>query len=266
MKKIACLLLVLIFCFTMLPSLAFAKDTKQNVVIEDDATKEQKAVIKKIANIHETASSDAELQKELEKLGLEAEKTYVKKFNIETIDGVQKPVVVTEEEYPGFYDISSEVTPMGGTKSDLTLSCVVNRGYDEVYDDAWISLDYKFTWSSTEEINGSDDGWACNWDTEEAYRVGQGCDSDLDIEKSGIGGFGMTTDDDNKVGAAWVMLTPRSGETPWTAHGELTQEYMHTYGIDSPTVTFSVNLGMISLGVSGGTTSHSWSKPSYGTY
>ncbi|WP_449240406.1 hypothetical protein [Desulfoscipio gibsoniae] len=35
------------------------------------------------------------------------------KINIETIDGAQTPVVVTEEEYPGFYDISSEVTPMG---------------------------------------------------------------------------------------------------------------------------------------------------------
>ncbi|TYO92002.1 hypothetical protein [Desulfallas thermosapovorans] len=206
------------------------------------------------------------MQKELEKLGFVAEKTYVKKIEIQTINGVQKPVVVDEKEYPGFYDVSSEVNIMGGTYSDLTLSCVVNRGYDEVYGDPWISLDYKFTWRNTEEINGTRDGWACNWDTEEAYRVGQGCDSDLILSKSAIGGMGMTTDDDNQVGRAWVMLTPRSGHTPWTAHGELSQEYMHTYGINSPTVTFAVNLGMISLGVSGGVTSQSWSKPWYGTY
>lgn len=189
MKKKELLMLVLIMALLLCPSVAFAKNDSKNIHIEKNATETQKLFIEKIAEIHAQSSSDAETQKCLAELGLQADKTYVQKIRIDTVDGNKVPVIVEEKEYPGFYDITSEVGILAGNYSDLTMVCYVNRGYDEVYGDSWISLDYKYSWSSTEWINGTRDGWACNWDTEEAYRVGQGCDSDMQIVKSSIGAF-----------------------------------------------------------------------------
>lgn len=265
MKKILPLGIILLFALLFVPAMSFAGE-KQKLNIYDNATETQKKFIKEVTKLREKSNSDAEFHQALAKLGLKPEKTIVQKIKIDKINGKQVPILVEEQTYSGFYDISHEdVSIMGGTQSDLTLSCTVNRGYDELYGDAWISLDYKFVWSNCEEIDGTDDGWACNWDTEEAYCVGNGSDSDVPIVEEATGGMGLTTDDDNSVGKCWAMLTPRDGN-PWEAHGELTQTYLHTYGFNSPTVSFSVNAGVVSVGIEGSTSENYWKKSWRGTY
>ncbi|GED55642.1 hypothetical protein EDM54_24110 [Brevibacillus borstelensis] len=75
--------------------------------------------------------------------------------------------------------------------------------------DIRITVDYYYEWDDTELVNGTDDGWVVNWDTEEAYADATGADSDISIVENEIGGMGMEVEDDNKRGNAWVILTAR---------------------------------------------------------
>jgi hypothetical protein len=139
-------------------------------------------------------------------------------------------------------------------------------GEDEIRGLQWITLDYYFEWSDTETFNGSDDGWVVNWDTEEALASATGADGDIEIEKQAIGGMGMTTDDDNERGNAYVILTPREGYDQYSADGEITFEYAHTWGFDSPPITFSVGNNFVSIGSEIDLEENAWRKSGRDSY
>jgi len=128
-----------------------------------------------------------------------------------------------------------------------------------------IWIEYIFKWDETEEFNGSDDGWAVNWDTEEAYAEVTGCDSDMDIVRQATGGMGIETDDDNSRGEAWAGLVPRDGD-PFSANGELTQSYCHTWGPSGPSISFSVAYGAVSVSATPSSSSKYWHKTARSSY
>ncbi|TEB05372.1 hypothetical protein Psch_02413 [Pelotomaculum schinkii] len=255
MKKYVLLLLVLAFCVTMPTAVFAASDNPSQVIILDERynalPEHEKSFVDKIVKAHENSKSLEDYQKELNSIGMEVEKTYVKEIKIiKDSQGKQIPVVISNKEYSGFYNPdknTDDIIIMGGTKSDLTLSAVVSR--TQSGDSGYIDVDYYFNWSNCEEIDGSDDGWAVNWQTDAVYAVARGHDSDLTRVKTVTGGMGVTTDDDNSRGWAWVTLRPLDGGSPFDAHGELVQEYCHTYGFNCPPVSFSVSSGFVSVGV-----------------
>lgn len=75
----------------------------------------------------------------------------------------------------------------------------------------------------------------------------------------------METDDDNSSGHAWVCLIPRNGD-PGSTHGELTQNYCHTWGWGAPSVTFTVTLGMVDVSVTNEESDLYWEKAARSSY
>jgi hypothetical protein len=251
MKKLVSSITTLALIFGV-SNLAHAKEeqtTKTNYSVREGASKEAKEVAKQIADLKNKAKNVDEYLDGLKKLGMKPEKSKVYKFKKVTEEnGRQSMELLTETEYDGFYEPSNEVSALGGDKSDLTMWVNVIPGRDKIRGYKWITVDYYYEWDDTELFNGTDDGWVVNWDTEEAYADATGADSDISIVEDEIGGMGMEVEDDNERGNAWVILTPRDGEDEYSADGELTFEYAHTWGFDAPPISFSVSHGVVSIG------------------
>lgn len=264
-------LIRLIFClFSMLtavsivsPDISWAGE-QQKIIFGDEATDSDKAFINKVVDLMENSDDRQSYYEGLAQLGLTDQKTILYRYRLIEKENRVIPVLVSKQEFEGCTDSTGDIGIQGGTQADLTLTFHVSRGY-EFGTIPYIWVDYYFEWSNCEEIDGTLDGWACNWDTEEAYASGCGCDYDMDIVEQAVGGMGIETDDDNSVGHAWVSLTPRDG-SPAETHGELTQTYCHTYGFNSPSVTFSVNLGMVSVSVTPEDKNHYWKEAARSTY
>ncbi|MED1953582.1 hypothetical protein [Brevibacillus centrosporus] len=244
---------------------------KTNMKVSKTATKEQKELYKKIEKLKNESKNHDEYIKGLEELGTKPEKTIVFKYKqVTDEDGKKSLELLDKSEHKGNFDPSKQdnggITTFAGNKSDLTMWVDVLPGEDEIHGLEWITLDYYFEWSDTEWINGSDDGWAVNWDTEEAYADATGADGDIEIEREAIGGMGMTTDDDNELGNAYVILTPRDGFDKDSADGEITFEYAHTWGVDAPPISFSVSKGVVSIGSEIDLEESAWRKAGRDTY
>ncbi|MGG4440221.1 hypothetical protein [Brevibacillus fortis] len=244
---------------------------KTNMKISKEATEEERELAEQIKKLKDKSKNREEYIKGLEELGTTPEKTIVFRYNQVTDENGKKSLeLIDKEEHEGNFDPSNaesdEMTTLGGEKTDLTMWVDVLPGEDEIRGLQWITLDYYFEWSDTEWVNGSEDGWAVNWDTTEAYATATGADGDMTIEEEAIGGMGITTDDDNEQGNAYVILKPRKGYDQHSADGEITFEYAHTWGYDAPPITFSVAKGVVSIGSEIDLEESAWTKSGRDNY